>query len=53
MRKVLGEVAHCEVYLDDIVVYSSTWPEHVQSLCEIFNRLKAASLTLNLSLDKL
>lgn len=46
MRKVLGEVAHCEVYSDDIVVHLSTWPKHVQSLCEVFNQLKAASLTL-------
>lgn len=31
MRKVLGEVAHCEVCLNDIVVYMSTWPEYVHS----------------------
>lgn len=36
MQKVLGDVPSCSVYLDDIVVYSSTWESHLSSLKAIF-----------------
>lgn len=49
MKTVVGDVAHCDVYPDDIVVYSSTWPEHIQSLRDIFSHLKSSPLTLNLA----
>lgn len=49
MNTVLCGVRGCEVYLDDIVAYSSTWSEHMKTLREIFERLGAASLTLNLT----
>ncbi len=49
MRIVLGGVENCEAYLDDIVIYSSSWDEHVISLREVFSRLAGASLTLNLA----
>ena len=34
------------VYLDDIIVYSSSFDQHVQDLEEVFERLKAARLKL-------
>ncbi len=49
MRIVLNGVENCEAYLDDIVIYSSSWEEHVSSLREVFSRLAGASLTLNLA----
>lgn len=49
MSKVLHGVKNCEVYLDDIVAYSSSWSDHVESLRQIFARLRDASLTLNLA----
>ncbi|KAK0151874.1 Retrovirus-related Pol polyprotein from transposon 17.6 [Merluccius polli] len=49
MHIMLSGVKNCEVYLDDIVAYTSTWSEHVETLSEIFARLKKASLTLNLA----
>lgn len=49
MNTVLHGVRNCEVYLDDMVAYSSTWTEHLKTLCEIFDRLRDASLTLNLA----
>lgn len=48
MSMVLGEVQNCNIYLDDVVIYSSTWAEHMLTLCDVFRRLAAASLTLNL-----
>ncbi len=49
MREVLSGVTDCEAYLDDIVIYSSTWRDHVEKLNCVFDRLAAANLTLNLA----
>ena len=34
----------CMVYLDDIIVYSKTWEEHIVALDQVFSRLRAAGL---------
>ena len=49
MQLVLGDVPCCNVYLDDVVVYSDTWADHLASLNVVFRRLVEASLTLNLA----
>lgn len=45
---VLSGVNDCEAFLDDIVVFSSTWSNHLDTLQEVFCCLERASLTLNL-----
>lgn len=37
----------CLVYLDDIIVYSNTFEEHIQNLEEVFQKLQMAKLKLN------
>ena len=53
MNTVLGDVPNCNVYLDDVVLYSyctpSVWEEHMRSLSMVFDRLAKASLTLTLA----
>lgn len=49
MNTVLSGVKNCEVHLDNIVGYSHTWPEHIDTLREIFICLDSALLTLNLA----
>lgn len=49
VNMVLADVSNCEAYLDDLVIYTSTWPEHLSVLTKVFQRLSNASLTLNLS----
>ncbi len=39
----------CEAYLDDIVLYSSSWSEHLNQIKELFSRLAKANLTVNLA----
>ncbi len=48
MFLVLGNVPNCNVYLDDVVIYSFSWAEHLSTLHDVFQCLSAASLTLNL-----
>ena len=36
----------CLFYLDGIIVFSSTWEEHLARLCEVFERLRHAKLKL-------
>ncbi len=38
-----------EAYLDDIVVHSATWDEHINQLKQVFQRLAEANLTVNLA----
>lgn len=46
---VLSGVPNCNAYLDDLVVYSSEWSEHISLLRTVFEKLASASLTLNLA----
>lgn len=47
MDRVLDNTdSYAAAYLDDIVVYSKTWPEHLQHLSDILQRLYQAGLTV-------
>lgn len=46
---VLEGVPNCNAYLDDLILYSESWEDHVKSLTEVFSRLASTSLTLNLA----
>lgn len=45
---MLSGLSRYEAYRDDLVVYSSSWQNHMQQIREVFERLNKASLTLNL-----
>lgn len=49
VNAVLLGVKHCTAYLDNIVVYTPSWEEHLQTLKQLFERLSDANLTLNLA----
>ena len=46
MRELLSGMQGVANYVDDVIVYSATWDEHMFSLRELFNRVKEASLTI-------
>ena len=48
IQRVLSGVRKCEAYLDDLVLHSESWDEHLKSLDQVFDRLAGAALTLNL-----
>lgn len=49
VNTVLMGLSGCAAYLDDIVVYSSSWSEHILQLSAVFGRLRDANLMLNLA----
>lgn len=46
---VLTGVSNCNVYLDDLVIHTSTRDDHVSVLKWVFTRLSDTSLTINLA----
>ena len=49
MNICLKDLEGVEVYVDDIVIFSDTWEEHLERLQQVLVRLKEANLTVNLS----
>ena len=45
---LLSGLQGCAVYLDDVVMYSNTWEEHLDGVKALFDRLVWANLTVNL-----
>lgn len=48
-NNVLQGMPCCNAYLDDLIIHSCTWEEHITTLTQVFTRLSQASLTLNLA----
>jgi len=49
MDKVIFELEGCDVYVDDIIITSDTWDEHVRRIRALFDRLIKAGLSVNLA----
>lgn len=49
MNRVTLGLKGCAVYLDDVIIFSDTWKQHLQHLRALFDRLVEAGLTVNLS----
>jgi hypothetical protein len=49
MNKVISGLKKTKVYIDDIIIYSDTWEEHMKAIRALFQRLMQYSLTVNLA----
>ena len=49
-RLIQGFEEFTSAYLDDLVIYSSTWEEHIEHIRQIFQRLKEAGLAQEVSI---
>ena len=49
MSHIIQELKGVRCYLDDLVVFSDTWEEHVSRLRSLFEALTTANLTVNLT----
>ena len=48
-NKIIQDLDGTAVYIDDIIVFSDSWLEHIQRLRNLFKRLEDANLTINLA----
>ena len=48
VNRVVADIDKCEAYVDDLIVYSQTWEEHMGQLRQLFEKLSQANLTVNL-----
>lgn len=46
MRKVLGSTTNVGCFVDDLIVYTDTWEQHVDKLREVLQKLADAGLTV-------
>ena len=49
MNRVIAPLEGCAVYLDDVVIHSDTWENHIERIRALFDRLTWAGLTINLA----
>lgn len=49
INKVIAGLHGCEAYIDDVIIYSDTWEEHLQIIRKFFERLTEAKLTINIT----
>ena len=48
VNELIAGLEGCEAYIDDVVIYSNSWEDHVERIRSLFQRLSAANLTVNL-----
>ena len=48
INSIIQEIQGCEGYIDDVIIYSKGWTEHLERIKEIFEKLLKANLTINL-----
>ena len=48
MNHVTAGLNNCSVYIDDVLVYSDTWNDHIKHLRNLFVKISDANLVINL-----
>ena len=48
VNHIVADIEGCEAYVDDLIVYSQTWEQHIGQLRRLFEKLSQAKLTVNL-----
>ena len=47
INKVIVDLEGCEAYIDDVIIYSDTWEEHLRIIREFFETFSRAMLTIS------
>ena len=48
MHRILGKLRFVEVYLDDIIIHSASFDEHIDHVNKVLEELSKANLKINL-----
>ncbi|KAK3100143.1 hypothetical protein FSP39_015288 [Pinctada imbricata] len=49
IHSLLNHLEGCEAYIDDVIIYSDTWNDHLRIMRTFFDILAKANLTVNLA----
>ena len=49
IHQILAGLEGCEGYIDDIIIFSDTWDQHMERMKQFLTRLRQAQLTVNLA----
>ena len=49
INKLVGRMEGCEAYIDDVVVYSDSWEDHLIRVCRVLTKFAEVNLTVNLA----
>ena len=49
INKLLGRMEGCEAYIDDVVVYSDCWEDHLVCLRRVLTKFAEVNLTVSLA----
>ena len=49
VNNVICGLDGCDAYIDDVIIYSDNWSDHLQRIRKFFDRLIKAKLTVNLA----
>ena len=48
VNKLVRDIDGCEGYIDDVVIYSDDWSDHIRQIKRFFQIMREAKLTINL-----
>ena len=48
VNKLVRDIDGCEGYIDDVVIFSDNWPDHIRQIERFFQIMREAKLTINL-----
>ena len=48
VNKLVRDIDGCEGYIDDVVIYSDNWSDHISQIKRFFQIMREAKLTINL-----
>ena len=49
VNNVICGLDGCDAYIDDVIIYSDSWSDHLQRIRKFFDQLSKAKLTVNLA----
>ena len=49
INTVIADIPGCKGYIDDVIIYSEVWTDHLRQIRLLFDKLRDANLTVNLS----
>ncbi|PWI46234.1 hypothetical protein CEE45_17880, partial [Candidatus Heimdallarchaeota archaeon B3_Heim] len=48
VNNLIRDIDGCEGYIDDVIIYSETWTDHLDRISNFFKKMSEAKLTINL-----